>query len=61
MGGRLKDQQKWVELSKAMVETGTEAFHAAEAKNAAALLEAGGRMTEVCDHCHELYRPPDHP
>ena|SRR6476659_1352773 len=61
MGGRLKDRQKWVELSKAMVETGTEAFHAAENKNAAALLEAGGRMTEVCDHCHELYRPPDHP
>ena len=61
MGGRAKDQRKWAELSEALIETGTAAFKAAEEKNAAALLEAGGRMTEVCDHCHELYRPPDQP
>ena len=61
MGARAKDQRKWVELARAMISTGTEAFHAAEARNAAALLEAGGRMTEVCDQCHELYRPPGQP
>src|SRR5262249_12781003 len=49
MPGRAKDHGKWAELSRAMIATCTEAFHAAEAKNAAALLEAGGRMTEVCD------------
>jgi hypothetical protein len=61
MGGRAKDRGKWAELSRAMIATCTEAFHAAEARNAAALLEAGGRMTEVCDQCHELYRPPGQP
>jgi hypothetical protein len=61
MAGRAKDQGKWAELSRAMIATCTEAFRAAEARNATALLEAGGRMTEVCDHCHELYRPPGQP
>src|SRR5215831_18377447 len=32
MGGRAKDKRKWAELSHAMIEAGTAAFKAAEAK-----------------------------
>jgi hypothetical protein len=61
MGGRAKDKRKWAELSQELIEAGTAAFHAAEARNAAALLDAGGRVTDVCDNCHTLYRPQDKP
>ena len=57
MNGRAKDQRKWKELSQALIEASTAAFQAADAKNAHALLDAGGRVTETCDNCHTLYRP----
>ena len=59
MKGRDKGERRWTDLSRELIETGTAAFKAAEAKNAPALLEAGGRVTEVCDNCHTLYRPKD--
>lgn len=59
MAGRAKDQRKWTDLSREPIEAGTAAFQAAQGKNAQALLEAGGRLTEVCDNCHTLYRPQD--
>jgi hypothetical protein len=61
MGARAKDKRKWTELSQKLIEAGTAAFQAAEARNASALLEAGGWITDICDNCHTLYRPQGEP
>jgi hypothetical protein len=55
MGERAKDRGEWLKLSRALVDAGAAASKAAEAKNAEALLEAGGRVTEACDNCHMVY------
>jgi hypothetical protein len=59
IGDRAKDKGEWIKLSRALADAGLAAFKAAEAKNPAALLEAGGLVTAVCDNCHTLYRPEE--
>lgn len=61
IGDRAKDKGEWVKLSRALADAGMAAFKAADAKNPAALLEAGGIVTAVCDNCHTLYRPEEPP
>jgi hypothetical protein len=55
MDGRAKDRGDWMKGSQALVAAGVSALKAAEAKDAAALLEAGGALDAVCDQCHTKY------
>lgn len=55
--GRAKDQGDWLTFSQQLVDRSVEAAKAAEAKDAAALLDAGGRIYEVCLACHMKYIP----
>jgi hypothetical protein len=56
---RAQDQGDWLTFSQQLVDRSVEAAKAAEAKDAAALLDAGGRIYEVCTACHMKYIPPD--
>ena len=56
---RAMDQEDWLTLSQQLVDRSVEAAKAAEAKDAAALLDAGGRIYEVCTACHMKYIPAD--
>jgi hypothetical protein len=56
---RAKDQEDWLTFSQQLVDRSVEAAKAAEAKDAAALLDAGGRIYETCTACHMKYIPQD--
>ena len=53
--GRARDGGVWVEQSRALIEAGSMAAKAAEAKNAGGLLEAGRQINLSCDGCHNRY------
>ena len=55
MDGRAKDRGDWMKASQALIAAGVGALKAAEAKDAAKLLEAGGNIDAVCDQCHTKY------
>jgi len=55
IGDRAKDKGEWMKMSQALVSAGVVALKAAEAKDPAALLEAGGQLDGVCDQCHNKY------
>jgi hypothetical protein len=55
MDTRAKDRGEWSKNSQALVAAGVAALKAAEARNPAALLEAGGHIDGVCDQCHSKY------
>jgi hypothetical protein len=57
--GRAKDQEDWLLFSRQLRERSVEAAKAAEAHNADELLDAGGRIYEVCESCHRKYIPSD--
>jgi hypothetical protein len=57
--GRAKDQGDWMVFSQQLVERSVEAAKAAEAKNPEQMLDAGGRVYEVCQACHAKYIPAD--
>jgi hypothetical protein len=57
--GRAKDQEDWMLFSQQLVDRSVEAAKAAEAKNPDELLDAGGRIFEVCENCHRKYIPSD--
>jgi hypothetical protein len=52
---RARDRADWMMRSRELVEAGTIALKAANARNAEALLDAGERIDEACDGCHERY------
>ena len=56
---RAKDQDEWLTFAQRLVDESVSAAKAAEAKDAAALLDAGGRIYEVCTACHMKYIPSD--
>jgi len=56
---RARDQEDWLRFSQQLVDRSVEAAKAAEAKDPAALLDAGGRIYEACTACHMKYIPPD--
>ena len=56
---RARDQEDWMLFSRQLVDRSVEAAKAAEAKDAAQLLDAGGRIYEVCENCHRKYIPAD--
>jgi hypothetical protein len=63
IGERARDREGWITFSQALVDAGRAAALAAEAKNPEALFEAGGRVYEVCQQCHNRYwqQAPDVP
>ena len=57
MPPRARDQDVWMARARELVETGTKALKAAEAKDADGLLTIGGEIYEACSNCHQLYIP----
>ena len=55
--GRAKDQGEWVKNAKALIETGSQAFKAANGKDAKALETIGDKIDENCESCHAKYLP----
>ena len=55
IGARAKDRGDWIKMSQAMTDAAVVALKAAEAKNPAALFEAGGEVYETCQQCHSKY------
>jgi hypothetical protein len=53
--GRARDREEWMNRSRALVEAGSVALEATEARNVTALLDAGDRIAETCEACHERY------
>ena len=55
MPSQAVDREDWTEISRGLVRVGVQARNAAEAKDADALFEAGGRLYNVCVSCHQQY------
>ena len=55
--GRAKDQGAWMTASQALIDAGTTAFHAAEAKDVDAITAAGDEIYNSCEGCHMQYPP----
>jgi hypothetical protein len=57
--GHAKDREDWLLFSQQLRDRSVEAAKAADARNADQLLDAGGRIYEVCENCHRKYIPSD--
>jgi hypothetical protein len=55
--GRAKDNGEWAKNAKALIDTGSQAFKAANAKDTKALEDIGNKVDEVCESCHAIYLP----
>ncbi len=55
--GRSRDNGKWVEDTKLMIDTGNAAYKAALAKNVEAIVALNDQLTAACITCHKDYRP----
>ena len=56
LDGRAVDAGDWITMSRALVDAGTQALKAAEAKSTDAVLAAGETVNESCDNCHSKYQ-----
>ena len=54
--GRAVDRDGWSKWSRALIESGSVALKAAEAKDASGVFASGEAIYESCDNCHRLYR-----
>jgi len=57
MPGRARDQGKWMEYSKAMLDAAEKAFVAAKKHDADAIAELNDPVYQSCTQCHLQYRP----
>ena len=57
--GRAEDNGDWMEYSVALINTGKEAMAAAQAKDAQAVFDVGGKLYLVCVACHQAYSMDD--
>jgi hypothetical protein len=57
IGDRAKDQDAWMKASQALIDAGTTAFRAAEAKDLDAITAAGDGIYNACEGCHMQYPP----
>jgi hypothetical protein len=57
MPSRAKDQGDWIKDSKMLVDVGTAAYKAAQAKDIEAIRGLNDQLYESCVVCHEQYRP----
>src|SRR5580693_5488237 len=55
--GRAKDKGEWEKNAKALADTGSQAFKAANKKDAMALEMIGDKIDGVCEACHAIYLP----
>lgn len=55
--GRARDEDKWVKDTKLLVDVGTAAFKAAQAKDLNAVLALNEQLNTACVTCHQDYRP----
>lgn len=51
---RAQDEE-WMRISQAMVDTGAKAIEAAEAQNVDQVFDVGGEIYAVCTNCHSKY------
>jgi hypothetical protein len=57
MPGRARDQDRWMDDARLMLEAGRAAFRAAKAKDVAALDALNEQLYTSCTSCHQHYRP----
>src|SRR4029079_5319584 len=57
MPGRARDQDRWMDDAKLMLDAGRAAFRAAKAKDVAALDALNDKAYTSCTSCHQHYRP----
>ena len=57
MPGRARDQARWLDDAKLMLDAGRAAFRAAKAKDVAALDALNEQLYLSCTTCHQHYRP----
>jgi hypothetical protein len=55
--GRAKDKGDWTKFAKALIDQGSKAFKAANAKDAKSLENIGNDVDQVCEDCHAKYLP----
>ncbi len=55
LGGRPKDGDDWMQMSRTLVDVGEKAIRAAESHNPQAVFDVGGEVYEVCTNCHAKY------
>jgi hypothetical protein len=60
MAGRARDQENWIKYSKTMIDLGTTAFKAAQAKDLDGIRALNDPLNDVCVNCHLQYRPGYH-
>lgn len=60
MEGRARDQNDWMKYSKQMIDLGSRAFKAAQAKDLDAIHALNDPLNDVCVNCHLQYRPGYH-
>jgi hypothetical protein len=53
-----QDRQAWITLAHGLHDAATLAVSAADAKDAAKVLESGEQIDNACEHCHERYWYP---
>ena len=56
MPGRARDQGRWMDDAKLMLDAGQAAFRAARAKNVDALVDLNDALYQSCVQCHQHYR-----
>ena len=57
MAGRARDSEEWMKDAKALVDAGTVAFKAANAKDVNKLTDVGDDILTACETCHKKYKP----
>ena len=57
MDRRARDQGDWIKDSKLLIDVGTAAYRAAQAKDLNAVLALNEQLNTACVTCHEQYRP----
>ena len=57
MRGRARDQGAWLKDAKMLVDAGTAAYKAAQAKDTKALAAVAVPLDASCTACHKQYRP----
>ena len=56
MPGRARDQDRWMQDAKLMLDAGRAAFRAAKAKDVAGLAAVNDQLYTSCTSCHQHYR-----
>jgi hypothetical protein len=56
LGGRMVDQDDWVQFSRDLINAASTALKAADAKSTDGILEAGTEINDTCDNCHAKYQ-----